>query len=213
MPHRQVIRRADTSLDGRGSGWRRGERWCRLHPFAMTTLVAWFVLAGCQGGGHSNAVAHAPTETGVPWAGPGTRASTAGYRDWDLVKGSHPGVRYESGGKSISADRVMRQLDDYIDRVEWDRQSYPGHTFYIVALFPTVAVLDLQDAASPHRIDWGTRWPMSQELFTCRLESRDPPERLVLDQHGVARVTVDWGELIVDSANGVVLTSTEDEPG
>ncbi len=105
----------------------------------------------------------------------------------------------------------MVQLSDYIERVGWDRGSNPGHTFYIVALFPTVAILDLRDTASPHRFAMGTQWPMSRELFACRLESDEPPEPLALDQGGVAHVSVEWGELIVDSANGVVLTSTGHE--
>ena len=143
-----------------------------------------------------------------PWVGPGVRARVDSYSKPDLVKGEHHyRVFVVARGRGVSDMDITRQIDDYREATGWSFGAR-DRRLWIVALHPTVGILDAENPDPSHVTGIGTAWRMSDQLYLIMPESDIPPEPLVFEEHDGSRraiIDVSWGHLIVLPDEGVVL--------
>jgi hypothetical protein len=127
----------------------------------------------------------------------------------DLVKGEH---RYTvfvvAPGRSVSSMDISKQLGDYKRATKWGIEYHEQASLWIVALHPTIGILDSDQPHPSSFLHEHTAWDMSDELSVVRLESNQLPEALVFEDHPDGRravIEVPWGHLLVLPDEGVVL--------
>jgi len=130
---------------------------------------------------------------------------------FDLVKGRHWYSRYRDGIRSTTDDAVMRSVERYFERIgqplaasRWPEQ----HPVQIVAVMPTIGVVDRSITLDSPRLRMGTKWSFGEDLWWFDPENADEPQHLTF-ANGIAVLAAPWGYLVFDSLQGKVTAVSE----
>ena len=162
--------------------------------------------AGCSVGQHPRAFTSL-RENQIPWVGPDLRAKVTPLAKWDLVKGQHDYVRYSHGVRSVTNDQAYRAVRDYMEK--WDQplnaSIAPGqHPVFIVAVLPTIGLIDKATVLEHPRLRTDTRPPFSDNLWWFNADWDAPPQPVIFDGD-TADITTPWGRLHLDRSRGEVV--------
>lgn len=174
---------------------------------AITTLLLSLFASGCG----RTLVRDDGRPTWSPWVGVDRRAVVQVYERPDIVRGTARVLVLKDGDNELTDDEMLIGLGEYRDRSGWDRGPEPRRVLHVVALFPTVLILDAQETNDYQWLAYTTEWRMSHDLYVIRLDSTELPKKLKFEDGKRGREThvdLPWGRLIVNPTLGEVYTAS-----